>query len=157
MTVDTNEKWCATDFLIESIPVPVMDVVVAIQCSVKRVIKRPLPWHSVSNIFAFCGSDGKFVNKIPKAHIASPIGSLAPEEYKELHVSVETILEASLPMLGNLTKPALMLPGKLQAVVKAQRIYLQPGSEYTGCWHYDGKKEDIVAVVLYYYRFTEGI
>ena len=60
-------------------------------------------------------------------------------------------------MLSKLTKPALLLPGKLQAVVKAQRIYLQPGSDYSGCWHYDGKKEDIIAVVLYYYRYTAGL
>lgn len=107
--------------------------------------------------FAFCGSGSKYVNLVPRAHIASPVGALNPEMYKELHVAVESVLEAALPALGRMNKPALLLPGKLQAVVKAQRIYMQPGSDYSGCWHYDGKKEDIVAVVLYYYRFTEDI
>jgi hypothetical protein len=42
-------------------------------------------------------------------------------------------------------------------VVKAQSIYLKPGEEYEGVWHYDGLNEDIVAVVLYYYRYSSQL
>jgi hypothetical protein len=41
--------------------------------------------------------------------------------------------------------------------VKAQRIYLNPGEEYEGVWHYDGMNERIIAVVLYFYRYSPGM
>lgn len=69
-------------------------------------------------------------------------------------VAIESIFTAALPLVAELRRPALLLPGKLQAVVKAQSIYLEPGEEYEGVWHYDGLNEDIVAVVLYYYRYS---
>lgn len=47
-----------------------------------------------------------------------------------------------------------MLPGKLQVVIKAQSIYLNPGEEYEGAWQCDKLKGDIVAIVLYYYRYS---
>jgi hypothetical protein len=78
------------------------------------------------------------------------------EENKELYVLTEEILNIALPILGKITKPALLLPGKLQAVVKAQRIYLKPGEEYEGVWLRDGKHENIVAVVIYYYRVSKS-
>jgi hypothetical protein len=34
---------------------------------------------------------------------------------------------------------------------------LGPGEEYEGVWHYDGKNERIIAVVLYFYRFSPGM
>ena len=95
--------------------------------------------------------------KIPIAKIASPINSLEPLENIELNVIAEKILTTAIPMLSHLTKPALLLPGKLQAVMKAQRIFLTPGNEYEGVWHKDGKNENIVAVVIYYYRCSKGL
>ena len=55
-------------------------------------------------------------------------------------------------MLAALRRPSLLLPGPVQAVCKAQRIFLQPYETYEGVWHVDGHEENDVAVVLYYYR-----
>ena len=47
------------------------------------------------------------------------------------------------------------LPGlRVQAVPKVQGIVVQPGETYDGVWHRDGLQEDIVAVMIYYYRCT---
>eukprot|EP01126_Amoeba_proteus_P031061 TRINITY_DN30586_c0_g1_i2.p1 TRINITY_DN30586_c0_g1~~TRINITY_DN30586_c0_g1_i2.p1 ORF type:complete len:560 (-),score=121.17 TRINITY_DN30586_c0_g1_i2:182-1861(-) len=89
--------------------------------------------------------------------ISSPISNLDPSKYKELYVAVESIFNAAIPLLSKLRRPLLLLPGKVQCVMKAQRIYLQPGEEYSGVWHCDGKNEDIVAVILYYYRISEKL
>jgi len=91
------------------------------------------------------------------AKICSPISNLDPMEYKELHTAVETVFNAALPLLSKLRRPALLLPGKVQSVIKAQRIYLNPGEEYSGVWHCDGKNEEIIAVILYYYRISEKL
>ena len=63
----------------------------------------------------------------------------------------------ALPLLARLRRPALLLPGPLQAVVKAQRIVLEEGAEYAGVWHEDGMAEHVVAVVLYYYRASPAL
>jgi hypothetical protein len=60
----------------------------------------------------------------------------------------ETVLSAAAPMLAALRRPSLLLPGPLQVVCKAQRIFLQPGEVYEGVWHVDGDDENVVAVVL---------
>jgi hypothetical protein len=77
---------------------------------------------------------------IPKAHIASPVSNISIDNI-ELYVSVEEVLNAALPLLSRIIRPALLFPGKFKAVVKAQRIYLKPGEEYDGVWHRDGKYE----------------
>jgi hypothetical protein len=94
--------------------------------------------------------------KIPRAHIASPISNFPIEGNKELYV-VEEILNIALPILSKMTRPALYLPGKLQAVVKAHRIYLKPGEEYNASWQLDGKHENIIAVVIYFYRVSKQL
>lgn len=48
-------------------------------------------------------------------------------------------------------RPALLLPGPLHAVVKAQRIVLKEGGTYQEVWHQEGFRECVVAVVLYFY------
>jgi hypothetical protein len=45
------------------------------------------------------------------------------------------VLEAALSMLGKLRRPALLMPGPLQVVVKAQRIVLRAGEDYSGVWY----------------------
>ena len=69
----------------------------------------------------------KFIidEKRGKAGIASPITGLDPVNNKELYVAVENIFNVALPMLSNLKRPGLILPGKLQVVIKAQQIYLK--------------------------------
>ena len=101
--------------------------------------------------------DDRFFWSVGRAKLCSPISNLDVKKHKEFYAAVETVFNAALPLLGKLRKPALLLPGKVQAVIKAQRIYLQPEEEYTGVWHTDGKNEDIVAVVLYYYRVSDKL
>ena len=82
----------------------------------------------------------------------------------QLHITLHALFESALPMLARLRRPALLLPGRIQVVAKAQRIHLTPGSEsslsadadaaYQGIWHQDGMREHVVAVVLYYYRVS---
>ena len=143
-------RWTATDFLIEEVQLPKQTTVLTLQGCVRKAIGRSLPWHSVELILSFAGD----VLALGRAHLGSPLPSLPLQENRELGVAIESILTAALPLVAKLRKPALLLPGKLQAVVKAQRIYLNPGEEYTGVWHYDGLSEEIVAVVLYYYRYS---
>ena len=62
--------------------------------------------------------------------------------------AIETILTAAAPMLAALRKPSLLLPGPVQVVAKAQRIFLLPNEMYEGVFHVDGDEENVVAVVL---------
>jgi hypothetical protein len=144
-------KWTATDFIVEENNVKRFNTMTSLQLSLKRLGRR-LSKNILTGI-KFC-----LINKkIPRAHIASPISNLPLEQNKELYVLAEEIFNIALPILSKITRPALLLPGKLQAVVKAQRIYLKPGEEYEGVWHRDGKYEDIVAVVIYYYRVSKQL
>ena len=95
--------------------------------------------------------------KTLRGHIASPISNLNPEHFSELYVAIEQIFSLAMPILSKMTRPALILPGKLQAVIKAQTIFLKEHEEYEGVWHRDGKNEDIVAVIIYYYRVSEQL
>ena len=90
-----------------------------------------------------------------QARLVTPVHDLLPWEgmaQAQLHLAIEDIFTAALPLLSRLVSPALMLPARLQAVVKAQSIQVAEGETYEGCWHRDGLDTDIVAVVLYYYR-----
>lgn len=98
---------------------------------------------------------GKFINwKIaqflnpetqPQVKIASVINTLNPESNIELYILAEKILTHAMPMLSHICRPGILLPGRLQAVIKAQRVILAPNDEYRGVWHRDGKYEEIVA------------
>jgi hypothetical protein len=93
-----------------------MEYVVAIQLGVRRAVGKCLPWHSVCSIgeFADLGE-----NRHALVKIGSPISTLPATDYRELYVAVEDVMTAAMPMLARLRHPALLLPGKLQGVVKA--------------------------------------
>ena len=74
----------------------------------------------------------------------STIPDLEPHAHAKLHVATQKLMGAALPMLAKLRRPALLLPGPLQAVVKAQRIVLAEGEDYAGVWHEDGMDEHVV-------------
>jgi len=149
-------KWGATDFVVEEVFKPNILSLCYLQYSCKRAIGKQLPYTLANLVFSYISDDPLNTLSTGKANVASPISNLSLQN-TELYYAVESVLSAATPLLAKLRKPALLLPGKLQAVVKAQRIYLQPGQEYEGVWHVDGKNEDIVAVVLYYYRHSEGL
>jgi len=74
------------------------------------------------------------------------------------------VLAAALPLLAKLRRPQLLLDDRrLQVVFKAQRIIV-PGNvgdksdaEYVGLWHVDGHRENVAAVVLYYYHVDPSL
>lgn len=148
-----TEQWVATDFLIEEYKMTKLTTISSLQLCVKRILKgKTFTKYIIQYI-------SKYLHdfSIGKAKIASQIPTFHPKENRELYVAVEEIMTSALPILCRLRRPSLILPGKLQAVVKAQRIYLNPGEEYCGIWHRDGKYEDITAVVIYYYRTSPGL
>ena len=65
-----------------------------------------------------------------RCRIRSAIPDLNPHSHAGLYVAIEEVFEASLPLLAKLRRPALLLPGPLQVVVKAQRIVLDEGETY---------------------------
>jgi hypothetical protein len=148
-----DDVWVATDFIIDEIKISKLSTIVTLQLSILKKAKgKKLNRRIIKIVTEFLKS-----KTLGKASIAGPISDLDQLKFRELYVAVEMILTAALPKLAELRRPALILPGKIQAVIKAQRIYLKPGEEYAGIWHYDGKNEDIVAVVIYYYRHSDGL
>jgi hypothetical protein len=148
---DEVYQWTATDFIVEECINSRFNTLMGLQLSMKR--KRfKLSKFVLENIKTCL----RF-KRIPKANIASPISNIPIENNKELYVAIEEIFNIALPILSKITKPALFLPGKLQAVIKAQRIYLKPGKEYEGVWHRDRKHENIVSVAIYYHRVPKQL
>lgn len=152
-------RWTATDFLIDDVWISQKTIIHYLEACVQAKTGKEFPQYVFDVIFSFLNFNDKNQLKLMKgeARIASPISTLDPMKEKELHIAAENVLNAALPLLSKLRTPALLFPGKLQCVMKAQRIYLHPGEEYSGVWHYDGKNENIVAVILYYYRVSEDI
>eukprot|EP00435_Cladocopium_sp_Y103_P049218 s1191_g14.t1 len=96
---------------------------------------------------------------------AQIVGGSRCHKYPALAEKVASpILEAALPLLAKLRRPQLLLDRRrLQIVFKAQRIILPPKvheddePEYIGMWHVDGHREDVAAVVLYYYHVDPAL
>jgi hypothetical protein len=144
-------QWTATDIIVEENIITPAQYLNSFQLCMLKLNKK-LGKYILTLIKRYLKT-----TVIPKAHIASPIPEIPLLNNKEIYVCAEFVLNAALPLLSQLRRPALLLPGKLQAVVKAQRVYLKPGQEYEGVWHRDGKHENIVAVVIYYYRISKGL
>ncbi|CAE7211096.1 unnamed protein product [Symbiodinium sp. CCMP2592] len=95
----------------------------------------------------------------------SLVGGMRSHPYPQLaqHVA-RPVLSAALPLLAKLRRPQLLLDDRrLQVVFKAQRIIV-PGNagdnsdaEYVGLWHVDGHRENVAAVVLYYYHVDSSL
>jgi len=95
----------------------------------------------------------------------SLVGGMRSHKYPHLaqHVACP-VLSAALPLLAKLRRPQLLLDDRrLQVVFKAQRIIV-PGksgdnsdAEYVGLWHVDGHRENVAAVVLYYYNVDPSL
>ena len=155
---DSKYSWMASEFIVNELPVYRNEVIYALQLSVSKTIRKKIPKYIVMEILSYLiKKDDRNLLSVGRAKLCSPISNLDVNEHKEFHVAVETVFNTALPLLSKLRRPALLLPGKVQAVIKAQKIYLQPEEEYTGVWHTDGKNEDIVAVILYYYRVSDNL
>ena len=150
------KQWVATDVLVTEEVAPKMDVLVALQWSVRQTKGTTitnLPRHICQTIFAYFSmdQDDGCIVRVGRCHIVSKIHHLKPSAHAPFYLGCEKILTAALPMLSKLRRPALLLPGCLQVVVKSQRMILEENEHYSGVWHVDGKHEAVVAVVLYYY------
>ena len=133
---------------------PKLEALTALQAAVRESCGELLPDEVLRNVVAGmegdAGSAAEWV-----ARLASPVQALGIATHLHLYEALEGVLCEALPMLAALRRPALLLPGRLQVVTKVQGIYLRDVRDsYEGCWHKDGSREDIVAVVLYYFRST---
>ena len=157
-----HPQWIATDVLVEERVFPRMDILTALQLCVRAIGLRrggggggrarmlSLPQHLAIRVFEYCGKE--ITVRVGTAKICSRIHWLKPKDHADFYTACDKVLTTALPMLARLRRPALLLPGPLQVVVKSQRMLLESASEeYSGCWHKDGKHECIVAVVLYYF------
>ena len=144
-----DHLWVPTEFEVSELPLASLDVVCVVElaCLAATGGKR-LPFGFGTHI-ARLAADGQ---TRAEASLRSAIGDLDPHAHAKLHVATQKLMAASLPLLARLRRPALLLPGPLQVVVKAQRISLADGEDYAGVWHEDGMREHVLAVVLYYYR-----
>ena len=64
------------------------------------------------------------VTPFGKANLKSRIGNLCPDKDSAMYHAFNSVANAAVPLLARLSTPALLLPGQLQIVCKAQRIYL---------------------------------
>lgn len=143
--------WVPTEFDVRERRTASLDLVVGIELACVAATGKRLPF-GFGPLIASLASDGGEVRAA--VTLASPIPDLDAHSHVKLNVATQRLMEAAVPLLARLRRPALLLPGPLQAVVKAQRIVLAPGEEYAGVWHEDGMEEHVVAVVLYYYRVS---
>ena len=141
--------WVPTEFEVSERALVQSDVVVAIELACLSATGHRLPF-GFGPLLAKLAAEGAPV--VADCALRTPIPDLDPHEHFKLHVATQKLMGCALPLLARLRRPALLLPGPLQAVVKAQRIVLEEGAEYAGVWHEDGMNEHVVAVVLYYYR-----
>lgn len=113
-----------------------------------------------TNAYLWTATD--FIIEFPRksqgvAYLASPLPLLPLNKHRELGVAIEAVLTSALPMISELRERAVLLPGKVQAVIKAQVICLDPEEEYDGDWRCEGNEGDIIAVVLYCYHCSPGL
>jgi hypothetical protein len=71
------------------------------------------------------------VTPFGKANLKSRIGNLCVDKDSAMYHAFNSVANAAVPLLARLSTPALLLPGQLQIICKAQRIYLdKEGDEY---------------------------
>lgn len=140
--------WVPTDVDVTTTVVRPFDLALCLMHAAVEQVGRKLPGHVAQRVLAFLGGG----RTIARCLLAGRIPDLSAHHNAGLYWAVNRVLEAALPLLGQLRRPSLLLPGPLQVVVKAQRIHLAAAEDYAGVWHQDGLREHVVAVVLYYYR-----
>ncbi|CAF1235007.1 unnamed protein product [Didymodactylos carnosus] len=94
-----------------------------------------------------------------KVHIETPILHLPMnEQYEQAYRNLEKIFEKLVPMFKKLN---VLNTGevdtRLQVIVKVQSYNVKPGIKYSGRWHTEGYKENIVAVGVYYLHIDRAL
>lgn len=147
-----NGIWVPTELQLSEVRSAPEYVFLAVQLACHNATNgQTLPPELANSILSFAGG---FPMR-GKVEISSNIPDLDPHSHAALYAAIEHVMQAAVPLLAKLKRPALLLPGPLQAVVKAQRIIVEEGQDYAGVWHEDGMSEHVVAVILYYYRASE--
>ena len=151
-------RWVPVSFDCAEVTAPRADILLAVELACFAATRgRLLPPGFARRIALAAGP----VPKRARCRLCSPLPDIDPHQHAALHVAVQGVFESALPLLARLRRPALLLPGPLQAVVKAQRICFSAGGgeqeRYEGVWHEDGLEEHVIAVVLFYYRVPPGL
>ncbi|CAF4923328.1 unnamed protein product, partial [Rotaria sp. Silwood1] len=94
-----------------------------------------------------------------KVHIETPILHLPMnEEYEQTYQNLEKIFEKLVPMFKKLNLlNSDETDTHLEVVVKVQSYNIKPGIKYSGRWHTEGYKENIIAVGVYYLHIDEKL
>lgn len=147
-----DRTWIPTEFEISEVTTPTDEQLLTVEVLCHSTTNgKYLPPGVAHSIASFAGE----VPVQGKAKICSTIPDLDPHSHAALYAAIEQVFEAAVPLLARMKHPSLLLPGPLQAVVKAQRIYVAEKATYAGVWHEDGMNENVVAIVLYYFRASE--
>lgn len=144
--------WIPTDFEVVEQTRPDIISTLVIKKAYENATGAPLPFGVGHKIVSQAGG-----TKQLEARMLTPIPGLHSAKHHKLYLSIERLLTCALPMLALLRKPALLLPGPLQVVVKAQRIVLGAEETYAGTWRDEGLEEHVVAVVLYFSRASSTL
>ena len=140
--------WVPTEFDVAEAPHAPTPLVLLVELACLTATGQRLPFgfsHTITQL-----ATGHSVRA--ECAMRTPIPGYAPHKHVKLHAVAQGLMGAAAPLLAKLRRPALLLPGPVQAVVKAQRIVVDEGDDYAGVWHEDGMEEHVAAVVLYYYR-----
>jgi len=89
--------------------------------------------------------------------IISEISGLDWNTNKSLYNAIAKLFAKMVPMWSQLGLIKTNEPTQLQVVVKAQSYLLEPGVKYSGKWHREGFRENIVASGVYYAEIEEGL
>lgn len=148
-----NGLWVPTIF--HTYQAPVRKAAAVLQAAFRSTTGgQVMLWHVVKRVMELCGADQPSEGRCV---IHSRVPDLDPHRHGNLYTLLEDVFQCSLHLLARLRLPALLLPGPLQVVVKAQSIVLDGGDTYEGVWHEDGLREHVVAVVLFYYNVSPEI
>ena len=147
--------WVPTEFEAIGKTTAPIELAIAVELACLAATGQRLPF-GFGHAIALLATRGTNTTRAECA-MRSCIPDLDPHQHHKLHTATQRLMGAALPMLAMMRRPALLLPGPFQAVVKAQRIVLAEGEDYAGVWHEDGMDEHVVAVVLYYYRASPSL
>lgn len=141
-----NKMWVPVDLQVSKVSsVAVLNIV---QEYTKKALKTELPTDVIEIIRRRIHSSSSLID----VTLCSEIPDVSATAYPKLYAGLQHLLNIAMPFVAKLKRPSLLLPGPLQAVVKAQRIVLAEGERYEGVWHEDGLREHVIATVLYYYK-----
>jgi len=167
-----GQQWGGARCDVWSVPVELPSVRPLLDAHAAQTADRPIPRYQMivdPNLFVREEKEGPVwvpcefdVDTDGDARLA---GGDRSHVFPELTERVATpVLKAALPLLAKLRRPRLLLAGRrLQVVFKAQRIIVpatagaNADSEYVGLWHVDGHRENVAAVVLYYYKVDPSL